>query len=161
MFDTTILPRRFVFFRRIYEVESICKCVGQASLFHAYDFFGSTLKILNLSTSTQYVTAGRPTLDRDLCDMLVSAPLSKFLFCVSLFFYSYYSISCAVGRGCWKVASFMEGRTSKQCRERWCHHLDPAVRKGGYTTEEDDLIIILQVTQNEVVRPFSGPSVAL
>lgn len=39
----------------------------------------------------------------------------------------------------------MDGRTSKQCRERWCHHLDPAVRKGGYTTEEDDLIILLQV----------------
>lgn len=44
-----------------------------------------------------------------------------------------------------KVASFMDGRTSKQCRERWCHHLDPAVRKGGYTTEEDELIIFLQV----------------
>ena len=40
----------------------------------------------------------------------------------------------------------MDGRTSKQCRERWCHHLDPAVRKGGYTTEEDDLIILLQVS---------------
>lgn len=44
-----------------------------------------------------------------------------------------------------QVASFMDGRTSKQCRERWCHHLDPAVRKGGYTTEEDELIIFLQV----------------
>ncbi|CAM9982763.1 unnamed protein product [Ectocarpus sp. 6 AP-2014] len=43
-----------------------------------------------------------------------------------------------------QVASFMDGRTSKQCRERWCHHLDPAVRKGGYTTEEDELIIFLQ-----------------
>lgn len=39
----------------------------------------------------------------------------------------------------------MDGRTSKQCRERWCHHLDPAVRKGGYTAEEDDLIVFLQV----------------
>lgn len=43
----------------------------------------------------------------------------------------------------------MDGRTSKQCRERWCHHLDPAVRKGGYTTEEDELIIFLQVSVGE------------
>lgn len=51
-----------------------------------------------------------------------------------------------------KVASFMDGRTSKQCRERWCHHLDPAVRKGGYTTEEDDLIILLQASGGGTVR---------
>ncbi|CAM9321015.1 unnamed protein product [Choristocarpus tenellus] len=43
-----------------------------------------------------------------------------------------------------QVASFMEGRTSKQCRERWCHHLDPTVRKGDYTAKEDDLIVCLQ-----------------
>ncbi|CAN0159179.1 unnamed protein product, partial [Discosporangium mesarthrocarpum] len=43
-----------------------------------------------------------------------------------------------------QVASFMDGRTSKQCRERWCHHLDPTVRKGGYTSKEDDLIVCLQ-----------------
>jgi hypothetical protein len=28
----------------------------------------------------------------------------------------------------------------KQCRERWFNHLDPAVRKGDWTVEEDRLI---------------------
>ncbi|CAN0427782.1 unnamed protein product, partial [Ectocarpus fasciculatus] len=36
------------------------------------------------------------------------------------------------------------GRTSKQCRERWCHHLDPSINKGAYTEVEDDIIIETQ-----------------
>ncbi|CAN0567016.1 unnamed protein product, partial [Ectocarpus sp. 12 AP-2014] len=36
------------------------------------------------------------------------------------------------------------GRTSKQCRERWCHHLDPSINKGAYTEEEDNIIIETQ-----------------
>ena len=34
------------------------------------------------------------------------------------------------------LALHMPGRTSKQCRERWCHALDPAIVKGAYTAEE-------------------------
>lgn len=36
------------------------------------------------------------------------------------------------------------GRTSKQCRERWCHHLDPSINKGAYTPAEDKIIIEMQ-----------------
>mmetsp|Transcript_5199 Transcript_5199/g.5168 ORF Transcript_5199/g.5168 Transcript_5199/m.5168 type:complete len:224 (+) Transcript_5199:53-724(+) len=32
-------------------------------------------------------------------------------------------------------------RNGKQCRERWCNHLNPALKKGGWSYEEDDLII--------------------
>jgi len=42
-----------------------------------------------------------------------------------------------------KLASHMPGRTSKQCRERWCHHLDPNVKKTEYTDEEDKKILSL------------------
>ncbi|CAB1113075.1 MYB [Ectocarpus sp. CCAP 1310/34] len=45
----------------------------------------------------------------------------------------------------WGVLSqSMSGRTSKQCRERWCHHLDPSINKGAYTEEEDKIIIETQ-----------------
>ncbi|CAM9596134.1 unnamed protein product [Ectocarpus sp. 12 AP-2014] len=45
----------------------------------------------------------------------------------------------------WGVLSqSMSGRTSKQCRERWCHHLDPSINKGAYTEEEDNIIIETQ-----------------
>jgi len=43
-----------------------------------------------------------------------------------------------------QLASQMQGRTSKQCRERWCHHLDPSVKKGDYTDDEDQKILLLQ-----------------
>lgn len=36
------------------------------------------------------------------------------------------------------------GRTSKQCRERWCHHLDPSINKGVYSPEEDRIIVETQ-----------------
>ena len=32
----------------------------------------------------------------------------------------------------------------KQCRERWCNQLDPNVKKGQWTPEEEELIIKLQ-----------------
>ena len=38
----------------------------------------------------------------------------------------------------------MPGRSSKQCRERWTHHLDPSIFRGEYTAEEDAKIINLQ-----------------
>mmetsp|Transcript_7532 Transcript_7532/g.15167 ORF Transcript_7532/g.15167 Transcript_7532/m.15167 type:complete len:429 (+) Transcript_7532:213-1499(+) len=35
-------------------------------------------------------------------------------------------------------------RTGKQCRERYANHLQPGVKKGGWTKEEDDMILKLQ-----------------
>jgi Myb-like DNA-binding domain len=35
----------------------------------------------------------------------------------------------------------LPGRTGKQCRERWLNNLRPDIRKGGWSREEDDLII--------------------
>ena len=39
------------------------------------------------------------------------------------------------------IANQIEGRTAKQCRERWCNHLDPSIVKGNWTELEDELII--------------------
>lgn len=35
------------------------------------------------------------------------------------------------------IASFLDGRIGKQCRERWHNHLNPEINKGGWTHEED------------------------
>ena len=41
-----------------------------------------------------------------------------------------------------EIASFLPGRTGKQCRERWHNHLiDGGCKKGDWTTEEDFLIM--------------------
>lgn len=39
-----------------------------------------------------------------------------------------------------EVALLVPGRSGKQCRERWVHHLQPAVHKGDWTEEEDAMI---------------------
>ncbi|KAH3764520.1 MYB family transcription factor [Pelomyxa schiedti] len=39
------------------------------------------------------------------------------------------------------IASKIEGRIGKQCRERYYNHLAPEVRKDAWTTKEDELII--------------------
>lgn len=33
------------------------------------------------------------------------------------------------------------GRTGKQCRERWIHHLRPDIKRGIWTEEEDQAIV--------------------
>ncbi|KAL7484469.1 hypothetical protein ACHAW6_010109 [Cyclotella cf. meneghiniana] len=38
------------------------------------------------------------------------------------------------------IADGMNGRSPKQCRERWVHHLRPGLKKGNWTLEEDELI---------------------
>ena len=35
----------------------------------------------------------------------------------------------------------LPGRTGKQCRERWCNNLDPSLKKGAWTAEEDHTIL--------------------
>eukprot|EP00802_Teleaulax_amphioxeia_P013493 Tamp_13544.p1 GENE.Tamp_13544~~Tamp_13544.p1 ORF type:complete len:256 (-),score=34.45 Tamp_13544:539-1306(-) len=42
------------------------------------------------------------------------------------------------------VASVMEGRTSRQCRERYCNHVDEAINRGPWTAQEDAVIIDAQ-----------------
>ena len=41
------------------------------------------------------------------------------------------------------LAARIPGRTSKQCRERWCHHLDPRIVKGEWTEEEDRTLVTM------------------
>jgi len=42
------------------------------------------------------------------------------------------------------VADEMHGRSGKQCRERWHNHLNPDVKKGSWTEEEDEIILTMQ-----------------
>ncbi|CAI2171570.1 19616_t:CDS:2 [Funneliformis geosporum] len=39
-----------------------------------------------------------------------------------------------------KIAACVPGRTNKMCRKRWFHSLDPNLRKGPWTEEEDELL---------------------
>eukprot|EP00736_Rhodelphis_marinus_P012879 Rmarinus@m.10722 len=39
------------------------------------------------------------------------------------------------------IASRIEGRTGKQCRERWINHLDPTLKKESWSEEEDCTLI--------------------
>ena len=38
------------------------------------------------------------------------------------------------------LAEQMPGRIAKQCRERWCNHLDPNIKRTGWTPQEDNII---------------------
>ncbi len=48
------------------------------------------------------------------------------------------------------MASLFPGRLGKQCRERWCNHLDPSVKKAPWTPREDDILFNAQVHENAV-----------
>merc|ERR1712130_227023 len=39
------------------------------------------------------------------------------------------------------IAQNLQGRSGKQCRERWHNHLDPTINRGPWTEEEDMLLI--------------------
>jgi hypothetical protein len=39
-----------------------------------------------------------------------------------------------------KISIFMEGRNPRQCRERWKNYLNPNLRKGEWTPEEDQIL---------------------
>ena len=43
-----------------------------------------------------------------------------------------------------KIADRVTGRTSKQCRERWINHLNPDIKNGDWSNEEDEAIVQLQ-----------------
>lgn len=38
------------------------------------------------------------------------------------------------------IAKHLHSRNGKQCRERWHNHLNPMVKKSGWTLEEDRII---------------------
>ena len=38
----------------------------------------------------------------------------------------------------------IKGRKGKQCRERWQNQLDPTVKKGPWSEEEDEILIAAQ-----------------
>ena len=40
----------------------------------------------------------------------------------------------------WSECAIKVGRTGKQCRERYCQHLDPNINKGPWTEREDNII---------------------
>ncbi|ETW00261.1 hypothetical protein H310_07647 [Aphanomyces invadans] len=42
------------------------------------------------------------------------------------------------------IASYLPGRSGKQCRERWCNQLDPAIDKSAWTMQEDQILVALQ-----------------
>ena len=42
-----------------------------------------------------------------------------------------------------QVAAQIPGRTAKQCRERWCNHLDPRIKKSGWSAAEDAALLRL------------------
>jgi hypothetical protein len=51
------------------------------------------------------------------------------------------------GTGNWSnIASHLLERTGKQCRERWHNHLNPGIKKGDWTEEEDRIILKMQKT---------------
>ena len=39
-----------------------------------------------------------------------------------------------------EIAAHIPGRLGKQCRERWFNHLDPTIKKGGWTSDEDAIL---------------------
>lgn len=40
-----------------------------------------------------------------------------------------------------KVAKMMPGRNSRQCKDRWEKFLSPAINRGPYTQEEDEMLL--------------------
>jgi hypothetical protein len=43
------------------------------------------------------------------------------------------------------IADALPGRIGKQCRERWFNHLDPNIKKGDWTSDEDRVIFEAQI----------------
>ncbi|CAN8062460.1 unnamed protein product [Agarophyton chilense] len=44
------------------------------------------------------------------------------------------------------LASRMPSRSGKQCRERWLNHLNPNIKKGAWTSDEDEKLVSLHKT---------------
>ena len=42
------------------------------------------------------------------------------------------------------IGNRMTARNGKQCRERWANHLDPSIKKGPWSKQEEQLLDTLQ-----------------
>ncbi|KAG5185925.1 Homeodomain-like protein, partial [Tribonema minus] len=52
------------------------------------------------------------------------------------------------GHDSWsEFARHIPGRSAKQCRERWRHHLDPAVSRARFTPAEDAVVVAMQAAR--------------
>merc|ERR1712107_186868 len=48
------------------------------------------------------------------------------------------------GARCWtRIATKIDGRTAKQCRERWNLNLDPSINREAWSEEEDQLLLTM------------------
>lgn len=60
------------------------------------------------------------------------------------------------------ISQQMVNRNPRQCRERWHNYLDPSLQRGGWTPEEDKLLIEKKKEMgphwNAIARFFSGRS---
>jgi len=70
-------------------------------------------------------------------------------------------INAAAGKVRWSVVGkHMDGRSGKQCRERWHNHLSPDVRKSKWSAEEDRAIVeavqLYGTRWSEIVKMFPG-----
>ena len=58
------------------------------------------------------------------------------------------------------VAQLLPGRNRKQCRERWYNQINPDIRKGDWTAEEDALLESLHVVYgnkwSEIAKRVEG-----
>lgn len=52
-------------------------------------------------------------------------------------------VRCHGARNWAMLSEGLYRRSGKQCRERWLNHLDPSIRKGGWTYDEDEIVIKL------------------
>jgi hypothetical protein len=43
------------------------------------------------------------------------------------------------------IGGHLNGRTGKQCRERWHNQLDPAIRKDPWTRSEEDTLLKVKI----------------
>ena len=51
-----------------------------------------------------------------------------------------------------EIAAQIPGRIGKQCRERWFNHLDPTIKKGAWTEQEDGVLIVSRINSIIMLR---------
>ena len=54
------------------------------------------------------------------------------------------------------IAAQLPGRIGKQCRERWFNHLDPDIKKGDWTPDEDAVLFETQRVRGRAAEPTTS-----